>query len=312
MIETQGMCFSLFVFFVFGVRRLDFFSGSAESKKTKKEENVDRRRCRCSSRGLGEPQGCFFFRCCCICCLFVLPASSSTGSAQRRVHRSASERLRHAQGQRALRHGPARHVQNRPRIARRARGRRAEALSRRPLDRGRERQQALLRDAADPAEEQDRGEKKENERRSQLGLPLLSSTPRCFSTPTSFLPSSSPLCLSSSPLCLSSSPLSSQGVTKGFYVQLRIVGIGYRAALSPDGSTLTLKLGHSHDCAYVLPPSLKAVVPEPTLVGLWGLDKNQVTQAAANVIALRKPSPYKGKGVRVEGTSVKLKPGKRK
>ena len=158
-----------------------------------------------------------------------------------------------------------------------------------------------------------RGEKKDNERRSQLGLPcLLSSTPRCFSTPTSFLPSSSPLCLSSSPLCLSSSPLSSQGVTKGFYVQLRIVGIGYRAALSPDGSTLTLKLGHSHDCAYVLPPSLKAVVPEPTLVGLWGLDKNQVTQAAANVIALRKPSPYKGKGVRVEGTSVKLKPGKRK
>lgn len=99
LIETQGMCFSLFVFFVFGVRRLDFFSGSAESKKTKKEENVDRRRCRCSSRGLGEPQGCFFFRCCCICCLVVLPASSSTGSAQRRVHRSASERLRHAQGQ---------------------------------------------------------------------------------------------------------------------------------------------------------------------------------------------------------------------
>ena len=103
-----------------------------------------------------------------------------------------------------------------------------------------------------------------------------------------------------------------QGVTKGFYVQLRIVGIGYRAALSPDGSTLTLKLGHSHDCAYALPASLRAVVPEPTLVGLWGLDKNQVTQAAANVIALRKPSPYKGKGVRVEGTSVKLKPGKRK
>ena len=119
----------------------------------------------------------------------------------------------------------------------------------------------------------------------------------------------------SQPRPLASSPLSllhPQGVTKGFYVQLRIVGIGYRAALSPDGSTLTLKLGHSHDCAYVLPPSLKAVVPEPTLVGLWGLDKNQVTQAAANVIALRKPSPYKGKGVRVEGTSVKLKPGKRK
>ena len=133
-----------------------------------------------------------------------------------------------------------------------------------------------------------------------------------FSTPASLL--SSPLYLLP-PLSLSLSvslSLSLQGVTKGFYVQLRIVGIGYRAALSPDGSTLTLKLGHSHDCAYVLPPSLRAVVPEPTLVGLWGLDKNQVTQAAANVIALRRPSPYKGKGVRVEGTSVKLKPGKRK
>jgi len=129
-------------------------------------------------------------------------------------------------------------------------------------------------------------------------------------------PSSTPLfSTSTSPLSLSLSPSPSppsQGVTKGFYVQLRIVGIGYRAALSPDGRTLTLKLGHSHDCAYALPPSLRAVVPEPTLVGLWGLDKNQVTQAAANVIALRRPSPYKGKGVRVEGTSVKLKPGKRK
>ena len=136
-----------------------------------------------------------------------------------------------------------------------------------------------------------------------------------LSTPTSLSSQPRPLSPLNPDLSLSSPPHHSQqpqGVTKGFYVQLRIVGIGYRAALSPDGSTLTLKLGHSHDCAYVLPPSLKAVVPEPTLVGLWGLDKNQVTQAAANVIALRKPSPYKGKGVRVEGTSVKLKPGKRK
>ncbi len=101
-----------------------------------------------------------------------------------------------------------------------------------------------------------------------------------------------------------------QGVTRGFLVYLRISGIGYRASLS--GQTLTLKLGHSHDCTYTLPPSLRAVLPEPTRVGIYGVDKNQVTQAAANIVALRPPSVYKGKGVRLEGTEVRLKPGKRK
>lgn len=101
-----------------------------------------------------------------------------------------------------------------------------------------------------------------------------------------------------------------QGVTRGFLVYLRITGIGYRASLA--GQTLTFKLGHSHDCTYTLPPSLRAVLPEPTRVGIYGLDKNQVTQAAANIVALRPPSVYKGKGVRLEGTEVRLKPGKRK
>ena len=99
-------------------------------------------------------------------------------------------------------------------------------------------------------------------------------------------------------------------MTKGFLVYLRITGIGYRASL--DGQTLTLKLGHSHDCTYTLPPSMRAILPEPTLVGLYGLDKNQVTQAAANIVALRPPDAYKGKGVRLEGATVKLTPGKRK
>lgn len=101
-----------------------------------------------------------------------------------------------------------------------------------------------------------------------------------------------------------------QGVTRGFLVYLRITGIGYRASLA--GQTLTLKLGHSHDCTYTLPPSLRAVLPEPTRVGIYGIDKNQVTQAAANIAALRPPSVYKGKGVRLEGVEVRLKPGKRK
>jgi len=117
------------------------------------------------------------------------------------------------------------------------------------------------------------------------------------------------LARSTSPF-LSSFTQTPQGVTRGFLVYLRISGIGYRASLS--GQTLTLKLGHSHDCTYTLPPSLRAVLPEPTRVGIYGVDKNQVTQAAANIVALRPPSVYKGKGVRLEGTEVRLKPGKRK
>lgn len=66
-----------------------------------------------------------------------------------------------------------------------------------------------------------------------------------------------------------------EGVTKGFLVYLRISGIGYRAAI--DGQTITFKLGYSHDIAYDLPSSMRAFLPEPTLIGLYGIDKNQVT-----------------------------------
>ena len=65
-----------------------------------------------------------------------------------------------------------------------------------------------------------------------------------------------------------------EGVTKGVLVYLRIVGIGYRASLSEQ--TLTFKLGYSHDVTYELPGSMRAFLPEPTLVGLYGIDKNQV------------------------------------
>lgn len=65
-----------------------------------------------------------------------------------------------------------------------------------------------------------------------------------------------------------------EGVTKGFLIYLRIAGIGYRAA--QEGQTLTFKLGYSHDIAYELPASVRGFLPEPTLVGLYGIDKNQV------------------------------------
>jgi large subunit ribosomal protein L6 len=102
------------------------------------------------------------------------------------------------------------------------------------------------------------------------------------------------------------------GVSSGHAVTLKITGVGYRAALAAGGDALTLKLGHSHDCRYALPPAVRAIVPDPTTVTLVGLDKNQVTQVAANVRALRPPGAYTGKGVRREGEVVRLKPGKRK
>lgn len=67
-----------------------------------------------------------------------------------------------------------------------------------------------------------------------------------------------------------------EGVTKGYLIYLKIVGIGYRASV--EGQTITFKVGFAHDVAYDLPPSMRAFAPEPTLVGIYGIDKNQVWQ----------------------------------
>ena len=76
-----------------------------------------------------------------------------------------------------------------------------------------------------------------------------------------------------------------QGVTQGYLEYLKIQGIGYRAALKDD--TLMFKLGYSHDVAYTLPPTLKAFLPDPTTVGIYGIDKNQ----ASRLRQLSLPSP---------------------
>ena len=73
-----------------------------------------------------------------------------------------------------------------------------------------------------------------------------------------------------------------EGVTKGFLVYLRIQGIGYRATLKDQ--KLQFKLGYSHDITYELPPAMRAFLPEPTLVGLYGIDKNQVRTVEACVM----------------------------
>lgn len=101
-----------------------------------------------------------------------------------------------------------------------------------------------------------------------------------------------------------------QGISRGFLVYLKIIGIGYRVSL--NNSTLFFKLGYSHDIIYKLPDSIKAFLIDPTTFCLFGIDKNQVTQIAAKIRHLRAPSIYKGKGIRLINEKLLLKAGKRK
>lgn len=100
------------------------------------------------------------------------------------------------------------------------------------------------------------------------------------------------------------------GVTRGFLLYLQIKGIGYRASLSQD--ILLLKLGYSHDLLYRVPSSIKLFLVDPTVICLFGLDKNQVTQIAAKIRGFRPPSAYKGKGIRLVNETILVKQGKKK
>lgn len=101
-----------------------------------------------------------------------------------------------------------------------------------------------------------------------------------------------------------------KGITRGFLLYLKINGIGYRANLSVN--TLFLKLGYSHDIIYKIPSSVKVFSVDPTVLCLFGLDKNQITQIAAKIRNLRRPSVYKGKGIRLLHEKILLKQGKKK
>ncbi|MCP5029352.1 MAG: 50S ribosomal protein L6 [Actinomycetia bacterium] len=98
------------------------------------------------------------------------------------------------------------------------------------------------------------------------------------------------------------------GVTDGFRKNLEIVGVGYRAVAK--GKSLELSLGFSHQVVVDAPDGVEFDVPIPTQIGVVGIDKELVGQVAANIRALRKPEPYKGKGVRYEGEQVARKAGK--
>jgi large subunit ribosomal protein L6 len=99
------------------------------------------------------------------------------------------------------------------------------------------------------------------------------------------------------------------GVTAGFTKELEIVGVGYRAEAQGPG-TLKLALGFSHPVVVEAPEGVTFEVPQPTRVIVKGIDKEKVGQVAANIRSIRKPEPYKGKGVRYSGEKILRKAGK--
>jgi large subunit ribosomal protein L6 len=99
------------------------------------------------------------------------------------------------------------------------------------------------------------------------------------------------------------------GVTDGFTKDLEIVGVGYRATAKGPGQ-LELALGFSHPVVVDAPDGVTFEVPQPTRISVKGIDKELVGQVAANIRKIRKPEPYKGKGVRYAGERVIRKAGK--
>jgi large subunit ribosomal protein L6 len=98
------------------------------------------------------------------------------------------------------------------------------------------------------------------------------------------------------------------GVTVGYERKLEIVGVGYLASLA--GGVLSLRVGFANELKVKVPAGLTVTCPDQTHIVVTGCDKQLVGQFAAMVRALRKPEPYKGKGIRYQGEVVKLKPGK--
>jgi len=99
------------------------------------------------------------------------------------------------------------------------------------------------------------------------------------------------------------------GVTDGFRKDLEIIGVGYRAT-AQGPAKLELALGFSHPVRIDAPDGITFEVPAPTSVGIVGIDKELVGQVAADIRAIRKPEPYKGKGVRYRDEYVARKAGK--
>jgi large subunit ribosomal protein L6 len=106
-------------------------------------------------------------------------------------------------------------------------------------------------------------------------------------------------------------------VSEGHTAILRLVGVGYRATIENTATTaspefegqqfVSLKVGYSHPIELPVPRGVKATVPQPTRILLEGIDKQVVLQFAAHIREWRVPEPYKGKGIFVNGETIKLK-----
>jgi large subunit ribosomal protein L6 len=99
------------------------------------------------------------------------------------------------------------------------------------------------------------------------------------------------------------------GVTEGYEKRLQIQGVGYRAALR--GRDIELAVGYSHPVEIKAPDGIEFEVPQPTQIVVRGIDKQAVGEIAARIRKVRRPEPYKGKGIRYEGEYVARKVGKR-
>ena len=98
------------------------------------------------------------------------------------------------------------------------------------------------------------------------------------------------------------------GVKNGYEKKLEIIGVGYQAAIK--GKAINLRVGLANELVREIPAGLTVTCPDATHIVIQGCDKQAVGQFAAELRSLRKPEPYKGKGVRYQGEYVKIKPGK--
>ena len=100
------------------------------------------------------------------------------------------------------------------------------------------------------------------------------------------------------------------GVKNGFSKNLELVGVGYRARL--DGGLLVMSLGWNHPIKMTPPEGIQIEVPEETKITIRGFDKQKVGEFAAKIREIRKPEPYKGKGIKYDGEVIVKKEGKKK
>ncbi len=98
------------------------------------------------------------------------------------------------------------------------------------------------------------------------------------------------------------------GVTQGYERRLEIVGVGYIASV--EGDRLDLRVGYANELRRTIPPGLEVQCPDQQHIVIRGIDKQRVGQFAAEIRALRKPEPYKGKGIRYQGEQIRRKQGK--